>query len=327
MMFGGSELLLDLGALPFHIGVMDTPSNGALPDSLPFAVGIHPETGLLVQMPNRYVAECLETAYHRGSIIGTPMAEDGFGRRYTEDFLDFIMHCLGKSNLNNSRLLEIGCGTGYLLHRFQRLGADVIGIEPGSEGQAGAKRYGVKILQDVFPGSNIAIESRYYDIIVHYAVLEHVADPLEFLKIQSHCLKDEGLIFVAVPNCQDYIDTGDISMFVHEHWSYFTPSSLNALASMAGLKLLRSEPSKYGNLVYAMLGRGEVASRLSPTSFESLSTFAGRVHRNIERAGQRLEKMAGNPLGIFVPARAINLLTVVQTSGLYRFFDDDPSAA
>lgn len=40
MILNTIEPLMDLGNLPFHIGVADIPSNGEFPDLLPFRVGI-----------------------------------------------------------------------------------------------------------------------------------------------------------------------------------------------------------------------------------------------------------------------------------------------
>ncbi|MFM6053078.1 MAG: class I SAM-dependent methyltransferase, partial [Sphaerospermopsis kisseleviana] len=106
------------------------------------------------------------------------------------------------------------------------MGADVMGIEPGIHGQAGSQRFGVPVVRDFFPSSKV---SRSFDIITAFFVLEHLRDVQNFLmNIREH-LKNDGILFLSVPDCEPYLAHGDISFLFHEHWNYFTEQSLYAV--------------------------------------------------------------------------------------------------
>ncbi|MCK4486449.1 MAG: class I SAM-dependent methyltransferase, partial [Desulfobacterales bacterium] len=246
--------LIDLGTISFHTGVKSSPFNDGLPNTAPFNVGLRSYVNLLVQVPYADVSRYLAKAYEKGSMIGTPMSEVGVGRKYTEDFLEFILKNVNLQNEDRPRILEIGCGTGYLLYRLKRLGLRVLGIEPGEQGQTGSLKYDLEIIQDTFPGKMIGYGER-FELIIHYGVLEHIENPVTFLQKQAEYLSEYGSTIFAVPNCQEYILSGNISMFVHEHWNYFTPYSLNKVIEKAGMKLLRLESARYGGAIYGIAGK------------------------------------------------------------------------
>lgn len=317
--------LLDLGDLPFHVRIADEPSNGEFPDVLPFVVGVEAEAGLLVQSPDPSVAAYLDAVYRRGLAIGCPMAESGFGRAYADDFLRFIARLVMPGRIEGQRVLEIGCGDGYLLSRLQNMSARVVGIEPGEHGQEGSRRYGVPIVRGAFPAEAPATAGP-FDVILHYAVLEHLTDPAAFLRAQVPRLATTGKIIFAVPDCSAYVAHGDIGMFVHEHWSYFTPQSLRALVEQVGLRLAQVERSGFGGALYAV---AEVRAAATPSVERTweMQEFAARVRRGIDgaRAFFAAAKRLRRSVGVFAPGRFINYLHVAQPAQLPRLFDDEPN--
>ena len=167
----------NVGALPFVWGPLAAPTNAhGLPTSLPFALEISPDTGALVQSPNEKVSGALSRAYSEGSLMVGLMDEEGIGREYAEDFLRFLTSHVPRGALSGMRVLEIGCGTGYLLHRLRLLGADVWGVEPGAHGQAGARKYELPVVRDFFPSNEIRGT---FDLVIMYAVLEHLEREVE----------------------------------------------------------------------------------------------------------------------------------------------------
>ena len=316
--------LLAFETLPFHIGTMPTSSNGDFPDTLPFTLGEDEQSGLLVQMPDSRISSILEKVYTKGTIVGTPMSDAGIGRGYADDFLRFFDSVAGERR--DGHVLEVGCGTGYLLSRIQALGFSVLGFEPGAQGQEGARRYGVDIVRDFFPGQSAHRARRAYDFILHFAVLEHVQDPVGFLQSQAGYLETGAPIVIAVPDCTPYIETGDISMLVHEHWNYFTAASLAGVMRKAGLRPWRVERSGFGGLLYA-LGAAEGDEAAVPPAQGLENIFKERAAQSAERFGAYLERTlsAARSIGIYCPARAINILHTLKAGVGLRFFDDDPN--
>jgi 2-polyprenyl-3-methyl-5-hydroxy-6-metoxy-1,4-benzoquinol methylase len=79
-----------------------------------------------------------------------------------------------------------------------------------------------------------------YDLILHYYVLEHLRDPVDFLRRQLALLKPGGTIIFEVPNANDALATlYDIAAYerfiwvVSHHW-YFSERSLAHVMKSAG---------------------------------------------------------------------------------------------
>lgn len=320
----------NIESLPFVWGAQETPSNpGGLPDALPFALSFDPRTGLLIQRPNERVEAALNKAYELGSVLGSNVAEDGIGRRYADDFLDFISSILGDDRVARQNVLEIGCGNGYLLSRMSGLFNAAIGVEPGPQGQEGARKYGVTIHQDFFPTPLVAGR---HSAIVLMSVLEHVQDPAAFVARLTDYLAPHGRIFISVPNEGAYIQNGDVSTLFHEHWSYFDRHTLRTTMALAGLTISNDCESSFGGSIYACLSAGFKAESVADSPREDnirvALKYLSQARSNCDALRDACERMTANArsLGVYVPARFVNAFGIsgIQPQSI-RFFDDDPS--
>ena len=308
--------LHDFGSLPFHVGPRAEPSNGELPDRLPFALGIDDATGRLVQMPDATVEDALERAYRAGSQIGTPLAETGLGRRCLDDFLGFVLE--RSPALEGRGVLEIGSGDGALLRALDTRGADVVGVEPGARPGEG----GLPVIAEPFRRE---LFDRRFDLIVHYGVLEHILDPVRFVRDQLALLAEGGLLVLAVPDCSTPIAQGDVSMLVHEHWSYFTAGSLRALAARAGARVVDVAPAGVGGALYTVWAQGDGDEG---DVDEAAAGFVAKARANLERLREHLasHRAAGATLGVFCPGRFLNYQALLEAQvPELRYFDDDPT--
>lgn len=314
------ETLLAFGELPFHIGPAESPTNRPFPDVLPFGAGYRAELGLLVQLPNAQVVAELDRVYRRGSMLGTPLSAEGFGREYADDFLRFIVEVI-RSPKGRS-VLEIGCGTGYLLRRLRELGADVLGVEPGEQARLGAVENEVSIIQAPFQGP-AQFGTALFDVILHHGVLEHVPDPIAFMRDQRQMLSRGGHVIVGVPNEEPYIRSGDISTLSHEHWSFFTRGSLLAVMARSGLLPTRVEEATFGGGLYAASHASSIQSITVEGDFVRAYGIAARakldgLDRFLRNASER-----GRSVGLWPAARAFNYLHVLKPEVEIRIFDDD----
>ena len=318
-----------IGSLPFLWTPLTTPDDGqGLPERLPFALRLHPATGTLMQAALPEVAAALTRAYEAGSVVSGLMEESGIGRRYADDILGFITDVACPGGVRGQRVLEIGCGSGYLLHRMRELGADVLGVEPGGHGLEAARRYDVPIVRDFFPSPQVPGQ---FDLIVMYAVLEHIEEPIELLRKLRGRLTPGGRLVLSVPDCEPYIRSGDLSILIHEHWSYFTPAALHDTLAAAGFEPENLTSAGFGGSVYAVACDGSVERTVQPEVLAERAAAAVRYRELAEKQVQRLAEWVasgsanGATVGIYVPGRAINALALAGTvEGRCRFFDDDP---
>lgn len=345
-----SKPIWDLGKLPFHVGPLSDPRAAGFPSHLPFRVGYDAELALVTQVFDAATLEVLRDVYARGSQLGIPMADHGLGKAYAEDFLgvvcgwisgarprravgDFAKKPPAERDLSGASVLEIGCGSGHLLAALADAGAEVEGVEPDPRCKAAMERRGIPVATCEFDEFR---PSRSWDAVVHYCVLEHLVDPVAFLRRQRRLLAPEGRIILAVPDCGAAFDEGDVSIFIHQHWSYFSSASLRRLAAAAGLRVERKTAARVGALLYVSLvpesdgGGAEAAGRggedVADDGFDP-QEFVDRARAGRRRLDAYVRGVAeqGRSLGIYCPVRAINY--VLEDDGPWRrarLFDDAP---
>jgi FlaA1/EpsC-like NDP-sugar epimerase len=79
-----------------------------------------------------------------------------------------------------------------------------------------------------------------FDIIIARHVIEHVTDPVEFLKLCQSILTDNGVIYIEVPNLNDILSIERLTDFFNDHIQYFSNSSLSKAGANAGLVSVNS---------------------------------------------------------------------------------------
>lgn len=305
--------------MPFHVGASSSATNpDGLPDTWPFSLQFDSSLGRLVQKSTPDLLHTLDVAYRSGQLIGTPLAENNYGKPYADDFLRVIEQ-LGLPRGANA--IEIGSGVGYLTRRLGDAGFNIIGIEPGRGYASHWDKYGVNIINDFFPTPRITDR---FDLICSYAVLEHIAEPTKFLSDVRKQLAPGGVAIFSVPNCTDEINLGDPSILFHEHFSYFEPGSLARLIESVGMyaSVVKSE---YGRCLYA------IATLEEQSLF--LEVDKGLPHQVVENyikncsifiqdmRGKIAKLIDGGTVGIYCAARS---LAILDPAWPLRFFDDDP---
>ena len=308
-------------SLPFVCKPLDSCNNeDGLPNFLNFKAKVDTETGLIYQEFDAYVEECLIKSYQSGAMLSGLMSDSGNGRRYADDFFSFIKESYG--DVSGKKILEIGCGTGYLMYRLEKLGAKTIGIEPGDSHKEYHEKYGVEVIDGFFPSEQLKDK---YDIIIFYGVLEHITNTNEFLLSLKKYLSKKGEIILAVPDCEEYIKYGDISMFIHEHYNYFTQNTLSSCLYESRFKVTNNKKSMYGGLIY--LRAGNYPPLPIKKDYNQPNTFFGSYKKKTNIIRDILIKHHTKSVGIYVCGRIINTLSILKNDvdlSNIRFFDDNP---
>ncbi len=104
------------------------------------------------------------------------------------------------------RLLDIGCGGGLLCEPMRRLGFDVTGVDASERNIGTASAHAAQMgLADITYRATTAeqMESEGagpFDVVLNMEVIEHVADPAEYLRTTARLLAPGGLMIVATLN-------------------------------------------------------------------------------------------------------------------------------
>jgi SAM-dependent methyltransferase len=131
-------------------------------------------------------------------------------------------------------ILEVGCSSGFMLWPLVKSGYQCSGIEPSGV----FSEYVRERKLDVYESVNRLQKAKphaSYDIIMHFFVLEHISNPVSFLREQLKLLKSGGKIIFEIPNAADPLySVYDIQGFERFYWSiahpwYFSEDSLRYL--------------------------------------------------------------------------------------------------
>jgi SAM-dependent methyltransferase len=164
-----------------------------------------------------------------------------------------IAECYQSHLINDSAVLEIGCGTGSALLAFADRGCFVAGCDFSDELVKHGTSHGVKNLWTGTLDDAPPLATRQYDLIYLFHVLEHVSEPAALLSQLRSNLTPKGRILAVVPDLFR-IDchrnpAGDALKFLHiAHKFNYSTAGLAAIAQQAQLsaRQVSPPPREYG---------------------------------------------------------------------------------
>lgn len=149
------------------------------------------------------------------------------------------------------RLLDVGCASGAFLRCAADTGWSVVGGEP-AEGLCAKAKEALRGRGEVFcltlQQANLPASS--FDALTLWDVLEHVPDPLAFLKHCASLLKPGGYLFANVPDLdslQARLLRERWPLLLAEHLNYFNRRSLKLCGELAELRWVNfgSRPASF----------------------------------------------------------------------------------
>ena len=159
------------------------------------------------------------------------------------------------TGLRKGKLLDLGSGIGSFVDEMVHHGWDVTGIEPDRDARTAALRLYKITLNGNDHFDELPANS--FDVITLWHVLEHVHDLHDYVILLKKLLKENGKIFIAVPNYTS-LDGKVYKQFwaaydVPRHLYHFTPKSLSELMKRHDLKILYHKPMWFDSFYISLL--------------------------------------------------------------------------
>jgi SAM-dependent methyltransferase len=162
----------------------------------------------------------------------------------------------------DSLVVELASNDGYLLKNFVEHGIPVLGIDPAPDQADAANAAGVPTLAEFFGiglARKLVSEGKKADVIIANNVMAHVPDLNGFVAGMKHLLAPGGVITVENPYVRDLIEHAEFDTIYHEHFCYYSCSSVDYLMRRHGLWLNHVEyfPNLHGGTLRWYIGNQE----------------------------------------------------------------------
>lgn len=159
------------------------------------------------------------------------------------------------TGLKAGSLLDVGSGTGAFASEMKNAGWQVTGLEPDGDARRIAEEVNNIDLNEMDTFYNLPVAS--FDAITMWHVLEHVHDLHGYMIQLKSLLKENGKLFIAVPNY-----TSKDAAIYKEHWAaydvprhlyHFSPQAMKMLIEKHGMMIEQYKPMWYDSFYVSML--------------------------------------------------------------------------
>jgi SAM-dependent methyltransferase len=228
--------------------------------------------------------------------------------------------------------VELASNDGYLLKAFQPHGVRVLGVDPAPDQAQAAIEAGVPTLQEFFGvdlARRIRAEFGPADVVIANNVMAHVPQLNDFVGGIAELLADDGLLTVENPCVQDLVEHGEFDTIYHEHYYYYSCTSVDALVRRHGMFLNHVEyfPDLHGGTLRWHIGKSEEVSeqarawlederRRGVTDFSYYSDFARRVEQTRTELRALLTRLNDEGARVWAYGAAAKGSTLVNTVGI-----------
>jgi len=177
--------------------------------------------------------------------------EENVKRSYQNDSADTDIHKTAETGLTGKKVLDVGCGGGILSESMARRGADVTGIDLGTENlKAAALHAEQSALHQTLRYQHIPVEefakthAGQFDVVTCMEMLEHVPDPSSIVQACFELLAPGGVCVLSTinRNPKSYLFAIVGAEYVlrlldrgtHDYAKFITPAELDKMAIDAG---------------------------------------------------------------------------------------------
>lgn len=166
-------------------------------------------------------------------------------------------------DLNNAKVLDVGCGGGILTEALARKAGETSGIDMAEASLVAAdthaRQSGLLIEYRCMAVEELALQEReQYDVVVCMEMLEHVPDPESIIRACTALLKPNGHLFLSTlnRNAKSYTQAILAAEYVlrmlpkgtHDFHKFITPSELARMCRNAALQVHAISGMKYNPL-------------------------------------------------------------------------------
>ena len=241
---GLSYTLVDLGMSPLCESYLDVGQLNRMEPFYPLRTYVC-EDCYLVQLEEYVSPENIFTEYAYYSSYSDAWLQ------HAEAYTELMVQNYGLDI--DSSVVELASNDGYLLQYFLGKGIPVLGIEPALNVAKVAVEKGIPTRMEFFGrecANRLVSEGIRADLLIGNNVLAQVPNLNDFIGGMKILLSPNGVITMEFPHLVMLIDNNQFDTIYHEHFSYFSFTTVQTILSSHGLTLFDVEelPTHGGSL-------------------------------------------------------------------------------
>ncbi len=238
-----SDVFADLGMSPLANSFLSPEQGNGME---PF----YPLRALVCERCKLVQLEEFETPQH---IFGDYAYFSSYSTSWLEHSRRYVDQMVERFELGpESHVVELASNDGYLLQFFKERQVPVLGIEPAANVAKVALQKRIPTLVEFFgvqTARSLSEESK-ADLLLGNNVLAHVPDLNDFVAGMKVLLKAGGQITMEFPHLMRLVESYQWDTIYHEHFSYFSFTTVSEVFAHHGLRLFDVEelPTHGGSL-------------------------------------------------------------------------------
>lgn len=201
-------------------------------------------TSTRIKAPERVYWGSAENYYNEARLVFEGKAAHHRDGNYMEELR------LIKRYRPTGRFLDVGCNMGMLLRHVRRMGWTAVGVEPSpTVSKLAAERHQLQVY-NCFLHELPEHERGSFDVIALSDVLEHIVEPIEFLRQVDRWLAPRGVVYIKVPNGRWNLFKQRVLKLLgrapkqglwdaYEHVVHYTDRTLATMLNRAGFDVLQ----------------------------------------------------------------------------------------
>jgi SAM-dependent methyltransferase len=257
-------------------------------------------------------------------------AEGGFIGIY-DNIVNFITKNVDLRD--KGKMLDIGCGKGLLLHKFNNRKPewDQFAVEPSKNA--------ISYFKEIMPTLNVfngnfedsPFLNQSFGLIMANGVLEHINNPVTFLEQIRKNLDDDGVLFIGVPNFRN----NPVDLYTYDHLNRFTPESIKRIFEFTGFQIVAEESSGNKVPMWFVLKKGHINKEMKVdqvdinTQIELFNEAKNYIERTFESFNHFADQASeGKKVAIYgtgAIALVASRYTKLKFENISFFVDDNDS--
>lgn len=153
---------------------------------------------------------------------------------FFESFAEMVI----SETVSKGLVLDIACNDGTQLEKFKKRGWTTHGIDPAKNLYHLSSKLNDKIIVDYLNEKSLKnLGLKKYDAIVAQNVFAHTDNAFKFLNCCKKVMSDTTKLYIQTSQA-DMIENNQFDTIYHEHLSFFSTKSMQAICKRVGLKLI-----------------------------------------------------------------------------------------